>query len=676
MKNLYILFVFVFLMLACDRRVDTTVVAPKNDSLAYFFEKANNDSVPYAERQMYTQKAIAIISKDKNDSMNRVNYFKVANRYYNMRNLNAKALEDYKGITLFLIENSIKSKDTTSLIKSYRYMVDYYVDKKNYDSTYIYVYELEKLYVYLKDDINASRILLGKTLLQHSQCDYLGCERTVLAMLKKLRFEDNYELRYEAYNFLGIVYGELMEYQLSEHYYKLALELATRKEIPHEYQNKATTLNNLGVLYRKLNKDDEALKVFNEALNEDSLFVNRPIIFAMIKDNIAYSEFKSGNHKRLPSLFFESLKIRDSLNIVPGIIINNIHLSEYYAFKKDTLKAISYAKRAYDVASENKEMREVMSVLKQLSNVEPKKALQYSVEYHKLDDSLKLVERRIKNKFSRIEYETEELALEKDKLTEHKRVLIYISIGILLLAITVFIIRYQITKNKELHYLQQQKTANEEIYQLLLGQHQKIEEGKQLEKKRISRELHDGVMGRLSGIRLNLFILSKRTDSETIAKCLEHISEIQKVEKEIKTIAYDLEKNVFSDTIGFVMIVKNLFGSMEEHSGLHFTLEMDETIEWELLDGNAKINTYRILQEALQNIYKYAQAKSVVLKVYKTAGTIELAIEDDGIGFDAQKIKKGLGLKNMEERAKDMGGKISISSKEGGGTKINLIIPI
>lgn len=671
MKKIYILVAIIVLLSGCEQPVKNTITSQKNDSLAYFFERANDDSLAYAKRQLYTQKAIAIISKDKNDSMNRVNYFKVANRYFNM-----SAMEDYKNATEIIIKRAVEAKDTVSLIKAYDYMSDYYVSRKNYDSTYMYVYEIEKLYEHLEDNLNASRNLLSKAILQHYQCDYLSCERTVFAILKKLRLNDDNEIRYEAYNLLGIVYGELMEYKLAEHYYGLALGIVTKKEIPHEYQYKAVTLNNLGPLYRKLNKDDEALKVFNEALDEDNLFVDRPSIFAMLKDNIAYSEFKSGNHKRLPSLFFEALKIRDSLNIVPGIIINNIHLSEYYAFKKDTLKAISFAKRAYDVANENKELREVMSVLKQLSNVEPKKALQYSVEYHKIDDSLKLEERKIKNKFARIEYETEELALEKDKLSQQKKILIYISIGILLLAVAIFIIRYQITRNKELRLLQQQQNANEEIYQLMLDQQQKIEEGKQLEKKRISRELHDGVMGRLSGIRLNLFILNKKTDQETIAKCLEHISEIQNIEKEIKTIAYDLEKNVFSDTIGFVTIVKNLFRDMEEHSEQNFKLEMDETIEWELLDGNAKINLYRIVQESLQNIYKYANAKNVTLRVHKTEGAIAVTIEDDGIGFDVQKIKKGLGLKNMEERAKDIDGKISIISEEGRGTKINLIIPI
>jgi len=671
LKNLYTLFVFFFLFLGCDSPKKQTIASPKADSLAYFFERANNDSVPYTDRQQYTKKAIAIISKDPNDSMNRVNYFKVANRYYNMG-----AMEDYKATTLSLVQKSIVSKDTTSLIKAYDYMGDYYRIKAKLDSVYFYNNETMRLYEEIGSDEKYLKKLLEKAILQHSEGDNLAGEKTAFIMLKKLRTTKSYEMEYEAYNFLGIIYGELAEYKLSKYYYKKALKIANMEELETEYQLKALTLNNIGILYRNQNDDKKALNLFNIAIVQKDLFKDRPHTYAMIKDNIGYSKFKLNDFDKLPDIFIEALRIRDSLNIVSGIIGSNVHLSEYYAFKKDTLKAISYAKRAYNVAIENKQVREVMYVLKQLSNVEPKKALQYSVEYYKINDSLQLAERKIKNKFSRIEYETEELALEKDKLAEHKRILIYIAVGILLLSAIIFIIRYRITKDKELHYLQHQKEANEEIYQLLLDQQQKIEEGKQLEKKRISRELHDGVMGRLSAIRLNLFILSKKTDTETIAKCLEHIGEIQNIEKEIKTIAYDLEKNVFSDTIGFVTIVKNLFNEIEEHSNLIFHLDIDETIEWEMLHGNTKINLYRVLQESLHNITKYAAAKKVTLSIRQTGTAIAVAIEDDGIGFDVQKVKKGLGLKNMEERAKEMNGKINISSDEGRGTKINLIIPV
>ena len=88
-------------------------------------------------------------------------------------------------------------------------------------------------------------------------------------------------------------------------------------------------------------------------------------------------------------------------------------------------------------------------------------------------------------------------------------------------------------------FIQEQQRKDEKMYQLLLHQQDKIEEGKQTEKIRISRELHDGIMGKLSGIRLNLYILKKKTDPETIAKCLEFVKEIQVIENDLRLLSHD-----------------------------------------------------------------------------------------------------------------------------------------
>jgi len=632
---------------------------------------ANNDSISLGRRKVYTKKAIAVISKRENDSLRRVNYFKVANRYYNMNEM-----EDYKKTSFLLVQNSIEAKDTISLVKAYGYISDYYVSKNISDSAYIYNFELQKIYTLLKDNVNVAKCLLNKAILQHNEGDFLGCERTVFTMLKKLRNKNNYEMRYEAYNFLGIVYAELAEYKLSKEYYEKALEIVNMKQISMKYQLKATTLNNLGILYRKQKKDKQALNFFNSAIAENNLYNDMPNIYAMVKDNIGYSKFKLGNHNELPNLFFEALKIRDSLNITEGIILSNIHLSEYYAFKKDTLKAIEHANNAYKVAKDNNEVRDVLPALKQLSNVEPKKALQYSVEYYKIDDSLKLAERKIKNKFSRIEYETEELVLEKDKLIEQRKTLIYIGLGIILLGVFVYVIRTQAARNRELQLLQEQQQANEEIYQLMLTQQDKIEEVRQLEKKRIAQDLHDGILGKLFGTRLNLGILNNSNDEEAAESRNGYIEQLKTIEQEIREISHDLNSEKTAIFNNFVLMVSNFIENQQSvcKAEIHFT--MDPLIDWNGIDNMAKINFYRILQEAFQNINKYAEAKNVFVTFAKLNSSIELQIKDDGLGFNYLKKKKGIGLSNMNTRITSSGGTMTVASEVGKGALLTFELPV
>lgn len=100
-------------------------------------------------------------------------------------------------------------------------------------------------------------------------------------------------------------------------------------------------------------------------------------------------------------------------------------------------------------------------------------------------------------------------------------------------------------------------------------------------------------------------------------------------------------------------------------------------MNWDLINNTIKINIYRILQEALQNIEKYANARQVAVLMNLTdANEIMVTISDDGNGFTSTAKKEGIGIKNMKLRIKELNGTFDIQSELKNGTKINLIIPI
>ena len=161
-----------------------------------------------------------------------------------------------------------------------------------------------------------------------------------------------------------------------------------------------------------------------------------------------------------------------------------------------------------------------------------------SSRYIKLSDSLQDVERSTRNKFARIEFETDEILSQKNNIEAEKKkisiqlwVIVTLSVGLLLLIVMAYITKSQHSKNKALQFEREQQKANEEIYRLMLSQQSVIDEARQNEKKRISQELHDGIMSKLTSTRLNLFILGKKNDEETIQKCLNYIAQIQDIEK-------------------------------------------------------------------------------------------------------------------------------------------------
>ena len=555
-------------------------------------------------------------------------------------------------------------------------MSDYYIKKSNPDSTYLYNYKSEKLYKNLKDNSNIAKALLNKAILQHNENDFLSCEKTVFEALKYLRYSNNDEMIYESYNLLGIIYGELAEYKLSREYYNKAILMTDKNGMSPEYHLKAITLNNIGLLYRKQNKDYEAIQHFTLALQQKNIHNDRPNVYAILLDNLGYSKFKTKNYIHLPELFYEALRIKDSIHIVPEMILNRIHLSEYYSFKKDTAQAIKFAKEAYDLANTNNEKRDVLATLKQLSNVEPKRALEYSAQYYKIDDSLQLAERKIRNKFARIEFETEELSIEKEKLVEQRKTLIYVGLAIILIGLFAYVIRLQAAKNRELTLIQEQQKANEEIYQLMLSQENKVEEVRQLEKQKIAQELHDGVLGKLFGTRMNLGILNTKNDEKGISDRSIYIDELKNLEQEIREISHDLNSAKTAVYNNFALMVNSFIETQQSVCTAAITFSIDPKIKWNLVDNTSKINLYRILQEAFQNINKHAEAKNVSVTLHQSENLIHLQIQDDGIGFNYNRKKNGIGLQNMRSRINGSAGSMTVETKIGVGTTLQFELPL
>ncbi|WP_181248510.1 tetratricopeptide repeat-containing sensor histidine kinase [Flavobacterium magnum] len=495
-------------------------------------------------------------------------------------------------------------------------------------------------------------------------------------MLRILKTYDNIKIEYEANNLLGIVYADLQEYALSKKYYELAIEVANRKDAPPASHYNAVTVNNLGAMYSTAENYTRAKKEFSKALQEKNLFKDRPDIFAMSLDNLAYADLKLSQLDNLPNQFYKALKIRDSLGIIPGIITNKKHLSEFYAVMGDTLKSISLANDAYILATKNKQKRSILTVLKQLSKVDAKNARAYSTEYYKINDSLDIAERKTKNKFARIEFETDELAQNNVQLVEQRKTLIYVALAIILTGIFVFVIRIQMAKNRELRLVQEQQKANEEIYSLMISQQDKVEESRQAEKKRIAQELHDGVLGKLFGTRMNLGVLNSRRDEEAAQQRVAYIDELKTLEQEIREISHDLNSEKTAVFNNFVLMVNNFTESQRTVCQAAIVLLIDDSIEWGVVPNAAKINLYRILQEAFQNINKHADARHVSVTFGKKCGLIAMEVKDDGVGFIYSKKRNGIGLQNMRSRITASGGTMDIITKPGDGTTLQFELPL
>ena len=676
MKNKYyiplLLLFLLFLFFACIKKNEGSIlVNSSKDSLSTYFSLANDFSLAREKRQAFTRKAFDIVVNQENDSLNRINIFKVANRYYNINDW-----KDFNKTVHLVLNKSENAKDTINIIKAYTYLGDYYVSQSVSDSAFLFYYKAEKMYVKLGDNFNVGKTLINKATLQYLAGDFLGSEKAVFSVLRIIKNEKQANnILYDAYNLLGIIYGELGEYENAIAYHNKALVISDDEIIPKEFQSRATSYNNIGFLYLNFHNYLLAKNYFKKGLEQSNLAIQKPTIYAMLLDNLAYSKFKLNENEGLPQLFYQSLKLRDSLKLTSGIFINKIHLSEYLASKTDTVKALQYSKEALSLARSTNISRDILVALKQLAVIEPKKAGVYNKEYIHVNEDLQKEERKMGDKFSRIEYETDQIKDENTDLETKNRNLLFGFSAFAVLGLFLYIIKAQKTKNRELLFKQEQQKVNEEIYNLMISQQSTIETNRVQEKKRVAQELHDGVLGRMFGVRMNLDGLNKFNDEPAIKQRISYLSELKNIEQDIREISHDLNREKSELINNFVAIVDNLLEDQKKTFKPKLLATIDRTIKWELISNSVKINLYRIIQESLQNINKYAEANSIKVEIKKRDGDLFLTITDDGKGFDVRKSKKGIGLQNIQSRTTECNGTVDIQSKKGNGTIITIAVP-
>lgn len=676
MKKYILLIVLSLVFFECKKSYQTNLSSVEKDKLNVLLEKANDFSYSKKQRLDFTNQAFSVLKKRKDSAS--INYlFKIADRFYNVDE-NAKYLKVSKDI----LKISTEKRDSINIGKAFNYIGDYYYYSFKYDSAYYYYVKVRKIQAQLKKPFLDERITFNKASILLFEKNFSQAEVEFIRVLKKAKINENERMIYDCYLGLGMALrGVNNNYAAIEYYNKAQKQTNKLKEDKQYKLLKAQPYNYIAIALQKEGKFSEALVSSKIALNIDRFKDYDPTFYCYLINTYSYSKFKLGNESCLKD-FYETLKIGDSLGNIHIQLNSKLNLAEFYLKKNDHIKAKDYSIEVLELAKSNKIFEDELKALELLAKIDPKNSPSYNQRYITLSDSLQSVERATRNKFARIEFETDEITNEKKLIeAENQRMaaqilaILAFSFFVITALVLLYVVKAQRTKNRELQYKQQQQKANFEIYQLMLDQQHKIEEGKQIEKKRISRELHDGIMGKLTAIRLNLFILKKKNDPETLARCLEQVNEIQNIEKEIRKIAHDLNHNLFADTSDFVLMVDNLVANIKEHSTIHFKVLADEALDWTTVSSAVKIQVYRILQESLQNIGKYAKAANVSISMLKKENAIIVSITDDGIGFNKHQIKGGIGIKNMRERAAEIGATLKILSEKNQGTQIILTIP-
>lgn len=325
----------------------------------------------------------------------------------------------------------------------------------------------------------------------------------------------------------------------------------------------------------------------------------------------------------------------------------------------------------------------IYSVLAALNSVrrDYKTAYEYQLAYSLLDDTMKGAQ----NIQSANSLEVKTQLIEKDKKIVENELLLArregqiqnrnlwiggISVSTLLIGF-IIVSRYrnkQYLQEKRIRILQQEQ----EIIQL-----KAMMEGEEKERKRIARDLHDGVSQTMSAAKINLMAIEGELGFNGTTQKAKFEKIIQLVDssfKEVRTISHNMMPKALMEA-GLTLVIKQFIDNIDSDV-IKINLYCNGLDEH--FDGNIETILYRVIQECVTNVIKHADATRLDIALNKDEDGVSVTIEDNGRGFDVAEARRhdGIGLKNIETRIHFLQGQVEFDSSPGNGTLVSIHVPL
>lgn len=664
MKSILLLIIFAFFSCAED---EARVLEPAQ--LKEFLVKKIK-SGKHADRKTSIDSLYKLIQKHS-DNCSIENLFLIADGYYTINER-----KSYYDVSEHARKISTLQRDSSALAKAYLYKGDYFLLEQTSDSAYANFYAGKKLYEIFNDELQVADILKKMSGLRATENDLEIAELYAQNALKIYIKHKDYGKQAALYNILGFISTDLGIYDDAEIVFNKSIDLLTTKDVSSNPFQKENVEFNLACLYFVQSRYLEADTVFNKILKLPDIKTDLYLYSATLA-NAARNYYKlHGTNEKIAAMYDEAIILHDSLNFITHSIINRNNYAEYCLNVGDTAKSRALAREAFDLSSKHKDRSLHVLSLQQLINSDPENAAQYSKQYVALNDSIQIAERKIINKFARIEFETDQLRKERDDAVTTNDLFYQILIIFFILFLSYFYFIYRKFGLGEIALRVIRKKYELELFEQASTQQQDIMVGRIIEKTRISRDLHDGVLNDLALIRNRVLMVLDNKSSNLEGKwtaCKKFISRLQIVEKEIHAISHGLNTNPILKGIKFRKLVDELFRVEVEKGELKWRFEHDKSIKWKTKEKELKLDIYRTLQEVIKNINKHSNASSVLVRIKGEDNAIIITAADNGDGFKDDVAKANGGVANIRARVAKHGGQFDIQSDAGKGVKIFLV---
>ncbi|HRA11650.1 MAG TPA: sensor histidine kinase [Chitinophagaceae bacterium] len=583
-------------------------------------------------------------------------------------------LEEAKNYYVQAYKLSQKLKYTMGILKYYSNYTAVLNIQAKFDSAHLLTKEALKLATQFG---NEERIIIAQQNLSATYSYLQDYENALQYLLPSVAYFEriNNDARLSLiYDNLGVIYRETKQYEKSLEYHQKALAIARKSQNTYDIAN---VLSNLGNAYTSLKKYDTALTVMQQSLLIAKK-ENYENIVSNVTGNIGGLLIKQGRYDSLNFYCTEGLrlakKLGDSLTIV-----NNIYgLALAAFFKKDFKKSEEEATSGFAMAQQRNYVEPLQLFADILSKLYLVKGDFKKYDYYnRLSTALsekyfnENLQRNVQTLDRKFETEKKEQQLLIQQATINKKnILNYILIGSTVALLIISLLSYRTYTQKR--KLQEQKIAELEKEKVLSAT-QSLLKGQEKERNRLAQDLHDGLGGLLSGVKLQLgamkgnLILSEemgKTFNNALYKLDESISEMRRV-------AHNMMPEALMK-LGLQQALQDYCDSLSESQPFALNCEFHGLEK--RMEPATEIVVYRIVQELLNNTVKHSGATTILAQVIRNDNSLSITVEDNGKGFntDVATIDRGMGLKNIQSRVDYLKGQIDIKSAEGKGTSVHI----
>ncbi|MDM1456540.1 ATP-binding protein [Myroides odoratimimus] len=667
-KSLYLIlpfWVLVFAIYGCDNSKRNDII---NHSIKEFLKNYNTDAV----NDLMLKQADSIgklVLLLPNSRGNR----EIIKDYINKTKAHKKYCDR-------LYDYAVEDRDSIDIANAYLLTGQYYLSNLVFDSAYYYYNQAEKLYLIKKDSLNISYTYYIKAYVLNKNGVYSEAEKQILKSIRYNTKEISIRRRHQQYFTIGDVFSGLGMYEDALHYYNQAFELLSDKTILSEeseaYINLSKTylVDNVAKVYIKQEKYLKAKELLLEGIAKYINFndVTSERYYAYLAISLASTKLKTNDYKGIHALLNEIIEIgkRNKNRII--IHKAELVLAEYYFVTGQVNLGFPLVERILEEVRSVGDFENQLKALELLISYDSDRSDQFFIEYIEISKRFKGEGNLIQNSFIRIKQEADSLNELNKTLLERNRLLSTITISLFVIVTIILLAYIYHLKIKKIGLIKMFQQDTEQYYNSIINVQKYLAVAKDRERKIIAKELNDGVVNRLFATRFTLMQL-KKEEIDNHKDVL--VNEVVEVEDYIRNISHSLVNEEGGKVQGFQQLLQELVLVQKRQSNIDFSILIDSKLDLESLDHRKRINIYRSIQEVLLNVALHSNASKCVVDIkLKTPVSFEIAITDNGTGFDTRSIKGGYGLPNVKERIEIIEGKLFVISKKGSGTKILFII--